>query len=95
MTYLNSIADQQAQPTQNTEADITHFLEYAANNTTAVDQFKASDMVLHIDIYVSYLSKPQPCSLTWGNYYLRSLPTDPKKLHTSHPQKMDQSTQKA
>ena len=68
MTYLNSIADQQAQPTQNTEADITHFLEYAANNTTAVAQFKASDMVLHIASDASYLYKPWARSCTVGYY---------------------------
>ena len=46
---LNSIADQQAHPTQNTEAAITHLLDYAATNPTAVVKFIASDMVLHIE----------------------------------------------
>ena len=45
---LNSIEEQQAHPTHNTEATITHFLGYSATNPTAVFQFKDSDMVLHI-----------------------------------------------
>ena len=36
-------------------------------------------MILHIDSDASYLSEPEACSRTRGHYYLRSLPTDPKK----------------
>ena len=45
----NTIAEQQTHPTNNTEAAIKDFLDYAATNPTAVVQFKSSDMVLHID----------------------------------------------
>ena len=61
------------------EAAITHFLDYAATNLSAIIQYKASDMILHIDSDSSYLSEPRAYSRTGGHYYLSSLPTDPKK----------------
>ena len=76
---LNSIVDKQAYPTRNTKAAITHFLEYAAVNPTSEEKNKASDVVLHIEIGVSYLSKPQACSRTVGHYYLSSISSNPTK----------------
>ena len=61
------------------EAAITHFLDYAATNPSAIIQYKASDIILHIDSDESYLSEPRARSRTGGHYYLSSLPTDPKK----------------
>ena len=61
------------------EGAITHFLDYAATNPSAIIQYKASDMILHIDSDSSYLSDPRSCSHNGGHYYLRSLPTIPKK----------------
>ena len=52
---LNTLAEQQSSPTKNVEAAITHFLDYAATNPSAVIQYKASDMILHIDSDASYL----------------------------------------
>ena len=76
---LNTLAEQQSSPTKNKEAAITHFLDYAATNTSKIIQYKASDMILRIDSDVSYLSEPRARSCTGENYYLSSLPTDPKK----------------
>ena len=53
---INTLAEQQSSPTKNTEAAITHFLYYAATNPSAVIQYKASNMILHIDSDASYLS---------------------------------------
>ena len=78
LPYLNSKAEQQAHPTQNTEALITRFLDYEATNPNTVVKFRASDMVLHIDIDASYLSKPRASSHTGGYYYLSSQPANPK-----------------
>ena len=36
-------------------------------------------MILHIDSDASYLSEPRSRSRTGGDYYLSSIPTDPKK----------------
>ena len=76
---LNTLAEQQSSPTKNTESAITHFLDYAATNPSAIIQYKASDMILHIDNDASYLSEPRARSRTGGLYFLSSLPTDPKK----------------
>ena len=46
---------------------------------SAIIQYKASDMILHIYIDASYLSEPWARSRTGGYYCLSSLPTDPKK----------------
>ena len=76
---LNTLAEQQSSQTKYTEAAITHFLDYAATNPSAIVQYKASDMILHIDSDTSYLSEPRACSRTGGHYYLISLPDDPEK----------------
>ena len=79
LPYLNKLADQQSNPTENTEAAITHFLDYSATNLSAFIQYESSDVILQIDSDASYISKPQALSLTGGHYYLRLLPADPKK----------------
>ena len=77
---LNTLTEQQSSPTKNTEYAITHFLDYAATNPSAIIQYKASDMILHIDSDTSYLSEPRAHSRTGRHHYLSSLPTDPKKI---------------
>ena len=92
---LNTLAEQQSSPTKNMEAEITHFLDYSATNPSAIIQYKARNMILHIDSDASYLSEPKARSRTGGNYYLISLPIYPKNLQTSRHQKMAQSTRNA
>ena len=41
LTALNTLAEQQSSTTKNTEAAITHLLDYAATNPSAVIQYKA------------------------------------------------------
>ena len=65
---LNTISEQQSYPTQNNEAEITNFLDYAATNHTSLVKFKAGDMVLHIDSDASYLYKPRAYSCTGRHY---------------------------
>ena len=72
---LNTLADQQSCPTKHVEATITHFLEYSSINLSAFIQYKASNMILHIDSDASYLSEQRACSRTGEHYYLSSLPT--------------------
>ena len=76
---LNILAEQQSNPTDNTESSTTQFLDYAATNTYAIIQYKYSNMILHIDSDTSYLSEPWSCSHTVGHYYLSSLPTNLEK----------------
>ena len=80
-------------PTHNTESAITHILDYASTNTTAVVQFKASDTVLHIDSDASYLFKPRACICTVGSYYIISQPSEPTKS-TNLPPLLNELTQK-
>ena len=90
---LNTLAEQQSSQNKNSEAAITHFLDYAATNPSAIIQYKSSNMLLHMDSDASYLSKPRARSRTGGHYYLISLPTDAKKnLQTSRHQQMAQPT---
>ena len=65
---LNTLAEQQSSPTKNMEAEITHLLDYAATNPSAIIQYKASNMILHIDSDASYLSYPRARSRTGGHY---------------------------
>ena len=46
---LKTLAEQQSNPTKNAEAAITHFLDYASTNLYTIIQYKASNMILHID----------------------------------------------
>ena len=63
---LNTLVEQQSNPTKNIEAAITHFLDFSATNPSAIIQYKSSDMILNIDSDASYLSEPQVCSRTGG-----------------------------
>ena len=76
---LNTLSEKQSNPTKNTEAEITHFLEYVATNPSAIIQYKYSVIIIHINSDASYLSEPRAHRLTGGHYYLSSLPTDPEK----------------
>ena len=58
LTETNSIAEQQAHPTQNTEAVITHLLDYAATNPDVLVKFWARYMTIHIYSDASYLLEP-------------------------------------
>ena len=64
---LNTISEQQANPTHNNEAAITYYLDYSATNTSAIVQYKASDMILYIDSDAWYISKPRSLSRTGGH----------------------------
>ena len=56
LSSLNTIAEQQSNPTHNTEATITQFLDYAATNPSAIVQYKSSNIILQIYSDASYLS---------------------------------------
>ena len=79
LPFLNTISERKSSTTKNTEAAITNFLDYAATNPSTIIQYKASDMILHIDSDASYLSELRSCSRTGGHYYLSTLPIDQKK----------------
>ena len=55
----NTISEQQENQTHNNEAVVTNYLDYASTNSTVMVQYKANNMILHIDSDTSYLSKPR------------------------------------
>ena len=61
---LNTLAEKQSSRTKNAEAAITHFLDYAATNMSAIIQYKASDVIPYIDSDSSYPSEPRARSGT-------------------------------
>ena len=44
---LNTIAEQHPNPTQNTGAEITQFLDYVAKNPSVIVQYKSSNITSH------------------------------------------------
>ena len=65
---LNTLAEKQSSPTKNTESESTHFRDYTATNPSVIIQYKASNVILHIDSDASYLSEPRARSRTGGHY---------------------------
>eukprot|EP00957_Ditylum_brightwellii_P163289 12433499-Ditylum_brightwellii.AAC.1 len=59
LASINSIAAQQAAPTEKTVKAIVKLLNYAASHPDAVVCCHASGMVLHIHSDVSYMSEPK------------------------------------
>jgi hypothetical protein len=57
LTALGSLATQQANPTKNTMAKVTQFLDYAATHPDAIVTYHVSDMVLAGHSNASYLSE--------------------------------------
>eukprot|EP00957_Ditylum_brightwellii_P187798 14299408-Ditylum_brightwellii.AAC.1 len=57
LVAVNSIAAQQAAPTENTAAAIVYLLNYAVTHPDAVICYSASRMVLHIHSDASFMSE--------------------------------------
>ena len=84
--------EQQVHPNQNTETDITNFLEYAITYPNVLVKLITSDMVIRIDSDASLLSKERERSCTGWYHYLSSKMVKPTKYHTYHHQKKGQYT---
>jgi hypothetical protein len=74
---LSSLSQQQAAPTESTQQEALHFLDYAASHPDATIRYRASDMVLAIHSDASYLSEPQARSRAGGHFWLTDMPSDP------------------
>ena len=55
LTALNSIGTMQSKSTQATKTKVHHLLDYLSTYPTFVVTYKASDMIIHVDIGASYL----------------------------------------
>ena len=74
---LNDLAAEQTQATIKTDKAVSKLLDYMSTFPNAAIHYSASDMVLHIDSDVSYLSLPHARSRATGHYFLSNKSTSP------------------
>lgn len=82
LVALGSITKQQAKDTEKTLEAIVKSLNYAAMHPDASICYHASNMVLHINSNISYLSMPEVHGCSDGFFYLSSHSKDPNKAPT-------------
>eukprot|EP00957_Ditylum_brightwellii_P018312 1379122-Ditylum_brightwellii.AAC.1 len=80
LVAINSIAAQQAAPTENTAAAIIHLLNYAATHPDAVIHYSASRMVLHTHSDASLMSESCARSQAGGHYFCSNTTKDPANV---------------
>jgi hypothetical protein len=69
---LGYIASQQATPTEKTNQDIAHILQYVANYPDVSILYSASSMQLRVSSDASYLSASKARSIAGGHFYFGS-----------------------
>ena len=89
LTALSSVAGDQAEATELTEAQAQQLMDYLATNPHATIRYYASEMILNIHSDTSYLSKSRARSRTAGHFLLVPFP---KKLNPYHSMKQSMST---
>jgi hypothetical protein len=72
---LNEISNNQASPTEHTEAACNMLLDYLATHPDAKIRYHASDMVLAVCSDAAYLVLPNARSRAAGHFFLTSLPS--------------------
>jgi hypothetical protein len=77
LVVLGSLATQQANPTKNTMAKVTQFLDYAATHPDTIVAYHASDMVLAGHSDASYLSESNARSRAGGHFFMSNNTTKP------------------
>jgi hypothetical protein len=77
LVALGSLATQQANPTKNTMAKATQFLDYAATHPNSIVTYHASNMVLAGHSNASYLSESNACSQAGGHFFMSNNTTKP------------------
>ena len=83
---LNSIASEQANPTERTMERVKQLLDYMHTHLGAIIRYRASDMILNVHSDASYLSAGHGRSRAGGYFFLGSLPRDgtPIFLNAKH-----------
>jgi hypothetical protein len=74
---LGSLATRQANPTENTMAKVTQFLDYAATHPDAIVTYHVSGMVLAGHSNASYLSESNAHSRAGGHFFMSNITTKP------------------
>ena len=77
---LNSIAAEQADPTERTMRRVKQLLDYMHTHQDAVICFYASDMVLNVHSDASYLTATRGRSRAGGYFFLGSIPTNNRPI---------------
>eukprot|EP00957_Ditylum_brightwellii_P140681 10716103-Ditylum_brightwellii.AAC.1 len=77
LVAINSIAAQQAAPTENTAANIVYLLNYTATHPDAVIWYSASGMVLHIHSDASFMSEFRARSQAGGHFFCSNFTAKP------------------
>ena len=67
---LNTFTTQQSAPTENTDQDVKHFLDYCATHPDAKIHFFASEMILQVHSDASCMNETKARSTASGNYFL-------------------------
>jgi hypothetical protein len=87
---LGTLSSNQATTTAQTIIAMTQLLNYCVTYPEAVVEFRASNMVLHVEGGASYLSEPKGRSRYAGYHYLSDMPLNPNKAPhpdaSTHPQ---------
>jgi hypothetical protein len=74
---ISAIASQSPKPTEDTIGQTLQLLDYLATQEDAILSYHASNMVLAVYSYASYLSKPKAQSRAGGHFFLSSTTTVP------------------
>ena len=64
----------QSRPTRDTEEKSIMLLDYSATYPNEIFRYKASDMVLHVDLDVAYITMPEERTYYAGDFYLSNWP---------------------
>jgi hypothetical protein len=80
---LNDIATEQTKATEKTQAATNQLLDYLATHLDATIRYHASDMILHIHSYASYLSISNAQSRLRGLFFLGNKYSEHDKLNGS------------
>ena len=72
---INKILRVKSKPTRDTEEKARILLDYAETYPNTIIQYKASDMVLHVDSDAAYLTMPEERSCYAGHFYLSDCPS--------------------
>ena len=70
MHALNELNIAASDPTEETQKDLEHFLDYVATHPEAKIIYRASDMQLEVDCDAAYLVAPKARSRAAGYHYL-------------------------
>ena len=82
---LNTIANDQNNPTENTLIQVKNFLDYMHTYPDATIRYYASDMILNVHSDASYLTAPKARSRIGGHFFLGKIPVDGKPIFLNGP----------